>query len=150
ELVTATLRQMAGTRQRCMFCGDSRGTDVDHFRPIAVFRDGTFVWANLVWSCAGCNRAKAQLFAVGGGEVPLLIDPTVDNPWAFLFFESQTGIITARFNAAAGDVDPRGQFTIETLDMNHQAVTEGRRVTQRNLSAAVQAFFDAVAAGTPY
>ena len=28
------LQTMAGNRQRCMYCGDSHGTDIEHFWPV--------------------------------------------------------------------------------------------------------------------
>ncbi len=31
--VLAVLQRMAGTRERCMYCVDSAGSDIEHFRP---------------------------------------------------------------------------------------------------------------------
>ena len=33
KTVFAVLKNMDGNRQRCMYCGDSHGTDIEHFWP---------------------------------------------------------------------------------------------------------------------
>ncbi len=138
--VAMTLMRMTGSRARCMFCGDSQGTDIDHFRPITKFREQTFRWANLLWVCASCNRQKGDQFPVDALGRPLLIDPTAEDPWDYLFFDPHTGIITARYDARTGAPDPKGQRTTDQsmLPLNVEAVTEGRQRATRHLRRAVQ------------
>jgi uncharacterized protein (TIGR02646 family) len=138
--VATTLKGMAGNRARCMFCGDSQGTDVDHFRPIAKYREQTFRWVNLLWICASCNRRKGDQFPVDALGRPLLVDPTAEDPWDYLFFDPHTGNITARYDATTGDPDPKGQQTTEEtlLPLNVEAVTEGRQRASRHLRRAVR------------
>jgi len=85
QVVEETLRRMGGRRQRCMFCEDSRGTDIDHFWPKVPYPERTFVWENLLWVCAGCNRKKGPRFVLDDQGTPLLIDPTAEDPWNHLF-----------------------------------------------------------------
>jgi hypothetical protein len=40
------LVRMAPGIERCMYCGDNRGTDIDHFEPIKELPGGTFEWLN--------------------------------------------------------------------------------------------------------
>lgn len=140
--VAATLKGMAGNRARCMFCGDSQGTDVDHFRPMAKFPEHTFRWANLLWVCAGCNRQKGDQFPADAAGRPLLIDPTAEDPWDYLFFDPCTGNVTARYDASVSDFDPKGQQTTDEriLPLNVEAVTEGRQRATRHLRRAVREF----------
>jgi hypothetical protein len=42
--VVDELRRMAGTRNRCLYCSDSRAADVDHYFPIAVDHFRAFAW----------------------------------------------------------------------------------------------------------
>ena len=71
------LVKMAPGVQRCMYCGDSLGTDIDHFEPIREFPAGTFVWRNHLLACSYCNsNAKRDLFPRDAAGTPLLIDPT--------------------------------------------------------------------------
>lgn len=140
--VAQTLALMSGERQRCMFCGDSRGTDVDHFWPKARFRQRVFRWNNLLWVCSGCNRQKGDQFPLDKNGRPLLIDPTAEDPWNFLYFDAGTGNITAKYDTSTGEPNPKGVQTVDPaiLPLNIEAVTEGRQRTRRNLVRAINTF----------
>ena len=141
------LLSMAGKRERCMYCQDSRGVDIDHLWPKARYPERTFLWENLILLCSGCNRKKGALFELDTRGSALLIDPTQEDPWDHLFYDSRTGIVTARF-LPTGQPDPRGDYTAERskLPLNIQAVTEGRSKIQRNLERCVKRFFESVGA----
>lgn len=91
--ILKSLRSMAGDRERCMYCSDSHGTDIDHFWPKSAYPSKMLVWPNLLLCCAQCGRHKGTQFPLDQDR-PLLIDPTTDNPWDFLEFEPRTGILT--------------------------------------------------------
>jgi len=143
--VAALLARLSGRRQRCMFCEDSRGTQIDHFWPMSPYTEKAFVWENLLWICSGCNRIKGNRFDLDHHGEPLLIDPTAEDPWEFLFFDPDTGIITARFHADTGTSDPKGEYTTRdgVLPLNIDVVADGRRRTYRCLRRAVKSFLDA-------
>jgi len=71
--------------------------------------------------------------------MPLLLNPAEEDPWDSLFFESKTGMIAARYEAAIEAFSPRGAHTIDpkVLPLNIEAVTEARLRTTRNLRRAV-------------
>lgn len=140
-----TLQTMTGVRARCMYCEDSRGTDVDHFYPIVPYRDKTFIWPNMLLNCTDCGRHKTNEFPVDAGGEPLLIDPTSEDPWLSLFYDTRTGNLAARFDPRTGQPMPRGEKTLEALGetLLCEAVVEGRRRTHRNLVRAVRAFLNA-------
>ncbi len=94
--VLSTLRQMSGARQRCMYCLDSHGCDIEHFRPKAVYPERAFRWSNLLLCCTECGRFKGGRFPLQG-EAPLLIDLSAEDPWAHLDFDPDTGNISPRF-----------------------------------------------------
>lgn len=143
-LVARVLARMSGRRARCMFCGDSRGMDIDHFWPVVPYKNRTFLWENLLWVCTECNRKKGNRFDLDEAGRPLLIDPTAEDPWDFLFFDTHTGIIKAKCDPATGAFSPKGTHTTDSgiLPMNIEAVTEGRQRTARNLRRAVDTFLD--------
>ncbi len=143
--VAALLAKMSGKRQRCMFCEDSRGTQIDHFWPMVPYTEKAFVWTNMLWICSGCNQTKGNRFDLDGNDEPLLIDPTAEEPWEFLFFDPDTGIITARFCADTGTGNPKGEYTTRdnVLPLNIDVVADGRRRTYRCLRRAVKNFLDA-------
>jgi uncharacterized protein (TIGR02646 family) len=146
--VARTLASMSGTRQRCMFCGDSRSTDIEHFWPKVRYPPRVFRWDNLLWICTGCNRHKGDRFRLNSRGRPLLIDPSAENPWDFLYFDSLTGNITAKYDPVTGRPSRKGAYTVDpaTLPLNIEAVTEGRQRTRRNLVRAVSTFLKQVLA----
>lgn len=150
--IVIVLRRMVGTRNRCMFCQDSRGTTIEHFWPKAVhlYPEKTFVWTNLLLLCQGCQNHKGDRFDLDMGNQPLLIDPTAEDPWDYLFFESRTGIMTAKVDSETGLPDPKGEHTTDprVLPLNIEAITEGRRRTVCSLRRAIERFFREVEAGT--
>src|SRR5258706_10052016 len=99
--VYGILKTMAGRRERCMYCGDSHGTDIEHFWPKADHPDRMFRWPNLLLCCTECGRFKGSRFPLENG-VPMLVDPTAEDPWQFLDFDPATGVIVARYDNGAG------------------------------------------------
>jgi len=127
-----------------MYCEDSRGTQSDHFWPLARYPKKAFLWENMLWLCAGCNQKKGNQFDLNGSGRPLLINPTDEDPWDFLFFEPDTGIITGRIDPSSGIAHRKGEYTTDpaVLPLNIEPVTDGRRRTYRSLCRAVQRFLD--------
>ena len=75
------LSEMAAGRERCMYCGDNQGTDIDHFEPINRHPMRAFDWTNHVLACSLCNsHLKGAEFPLDEGGKPLLIDPTAEDP----------------------------------------------------------------------
>jgi uncharacterized protein (TIGR02646 family) len=139
--VAQVLARATGPRERCMYCEDSRGTDIEHFRPQTLYREHVFRWLNFLWICTACNRSKGNRFPCDSAGEPLLIDPTLEEPWDFLFFDQDTGEITARWDPATGEESPKGQSLLDVVStLRHQAVTEGRRRTAARLRRAIRSF----------
>jgi uncharacterized protein (TIGR02646 family) len=149
EGVVGTLVLMAGVRARCMFCEDSRGADVEHFWPKVKYPNRTFAWTNMLLVCTACGRKKGDRFELDAANLPLFIDPTAEEPWDFLFFDADTGIITARYNPTTGTPDAKGEHMTAplVLPINVEAITNGRLRTKRNLRRAITAFFHSVNIG---
>lgn len=135
--VLSTLRQMSGTRHRCMYCLDSHGCDIEHFRPKAVYPERAFRWSNLLLCCTECGRFKGDRFPVSGAD-PLLIDPSAEDPWVYLDFDPDTGNIGPRFDVASGDWSVKGRRTVDTLRLDRrEALSQGHLVTFRRLAEVV-------------
>lgn len=123
------LKQMAGARQRCMYCVDSLGSDIDHFWPKSPFPGRMYMWENLVLSCTPCGRIKGNEFPLAN-EMPLLIDPTSENPWDFLDFDSETGNIVPRVERESGTETIKGRETVRVLQLDRrEAIANGYRKT---------------------
>jgi len=148
--VFRTLVEMSGRRERCMYCDDSRGTTIEHFWPKSVYRSKCFRWDNMLLLCQGCQSHKGNRFDLDSSGHPLLINPTVEDPWEFLFFEDTTGILTGRYDLKLQSPDPKGTHTTHRmiLPLNIEAVTEGRLRTKRNLQRAIRTFIQNVEQGS--
>ncbi|MDP9793452.1 uncharacterized protein (TIGR02646 family) [Catenuloplanes nepalensis] len=94
----------------CMYCYESRGTDVDHFVPIVRDPVRTFEWNNHILACGYCNQqAKKERFPTDSAGHPLLLDPSVDDSADHMTLAS-TGLFL--------DLTPRGRETIDVLGLN--------------------------------
>lgn len=144
--VLATLKSMMGERERCMYCLDSHGTDIELFWPKTPYPERMFLWPNLLLCCTECGRLKGSVFPLAEGQ-PLLIDPTAEEPWQYLDFDPTTGNIVARFELDRNNWSPKGLKTVEILHLDRrEAVAVGYQRTYRHLSDIVERF---LAEGTP-
>lgn len=121
------LKRMAGDTERCMYCLDSHGTDVEHFWPKSPYPQRMFEWRNLLLGCTECGRLKGDRFPLDKGE-PLLIDPSDEDPWEHLDFDSETGNLMARVCATSGLPSRKGEATVGLLKLDER---EGRSSVYR-------------------
>ena len=136
--VFATLKRMMGERERCMYCLDSHGTDIEHFWPKTPYPERLFLWPNLLLCCTECGRLKGDRFPLAEGQ-PLLVDPTAEEPWLHLDFDPTTGNVVALFDVNANDLSLKGLKTVEVLQLDRrEALAAGYRRTFRRLSAVVE------------
>jgi hypothetical protein len=85
---------MASGIKRCMYCEDSKGITIEHFRPKKDYPLRAFEWANYLLACTECNsNYKRTLFPLDDQGEPLLLDPTdpTDDPLDHLAFSPSTG-----------------------------------------------------------
>ncbi|MFJ6619937.1 HNH endonuclease [Kitasatospora sp. NPDC091335] len=134
------LGEMAAGRERCMYCGDNQGTDIDHFDPIDRHPIRAFDWTNHVLACSLCNsHLKKAVFPLDPDGKPLLIDPTAEDPTPHL-----------RLVLAVGQyhpLTPRGRATIDLFDLNRGLLAKGRVNAYRVTKACVAQWADATAKG---
>jgi 5-methylcytosine-specific restriction endonuclease McrA len=113
------LNLMAPGYQRCMYCGDSEGTSVDHFEPIARNPFRTFDWLNHLLACSFCNsHQKRSRFPVDDEDEPLLIDPSAEDPFDHLALSLSVGEYRPRSR--------KGEATIDVLGLNRAILVAGR------------------------
>lgn len=133
------LQAMAGNRHRCMYCGDSHGTDIEHFWPKQRHPARMFRWPNMLLCCTECGRFKGDQFPLADG-LPLVVDPTAEDPWQALDFDPTTGNLVARFDPVANGWIPKGIETVKALHLDcREALASGYQQTHRRLKAQVQA-----------
>ncbi|MFF0072157.1 HNH endonuclease [Streptomyces sp. NPDC005494] len=128
----ATLAVMAPGHQRCMYCGDSQGTDIDHFEPKSLAPVRTFEWLNHLLACAYCNsNQKRSKFPRAEDGSPLLLDPTLENPLAHL----RLVLPLCTYKA----LTPQGAACIDVFGLNSRGVlVDGRRTAYGTAKQSVE------------
>lgn len=138
EDVLGMLKRMMGERERCMYCLDSHGTDIEHFWPKAPYPERMFLWPNLLLCCAECGRLKGDRFPLLAGQ-SLMIDPTAEEPWEYLDFDPTTGNIVPRFDLDIDGWSAKGQATVDVLQLDRrEALASGYRRTFLRLATLVE------------
>lgn len=117
--LSAHLVAMAAGLSRCMYCGDSEGTSIDHFQPIALAPQRAFDWLNHLWACAFCNsNQKRDLYPMDRQGRALLIDPTAEEPADHLDLVLATGAYRPRSS--------KGRETIRIFGLDRPVLERGR------------------------
>ncbi|MGH3858993.1 HNH endonuclease [Actinokineospora sp.] len=125
------LAYMAPGVQRCMYCGDSLGADIDHFDPLSRSPLRTFDWLNHLLACSVCNsHQKRDLFPVDDKGRPLLIDPTSEDPFDHLLLSLSVGEYRA--------LTPKGTATIQVFGLNRALLVRGREQARRVVVASLR------------
>jgi len=132
--VKRKLRRMAPGRERCMYCEDSEGTDIDHFRPKSRYPSHAFRWPNYLYACSRCNsNEKRYDFPLDAAGNPLLIDPTAEDPSPHFQLVPETGQLVP--------LSPKGESTAQVFGLNRREVlTEGRRYAWTTLLELLRAY----------
>jgi uncharacterized protein (TIGR02646 family) len=124
--IREVLSRMASGIERCMYCEDSAGTDIEHFWPKAAYPDRAFEWLNYLIACSRCNsNFKRDQFPLGPAGAPLLLNPTEDDPLDHLSFSPSTGRFESR--------SLKGEPSIEVFGLNRAVLTRGRTNAWRAL-----------------
>jgi uncharacterized protein (TIGR02646 family) len=144
--VLSALRRMAGDAERCMYCLDSQGTDVEHFWPKKPYPERMAVWTNMLLGCTPCGRFKGHRFPLDGAGSPLLVDPTTDDPWEHLDFDVDTGNLTARYDVT-GTASAKGTATVSLLQFDRREALQ--RLYRRSFLRLCNAVDSAISSGTP-
>ena len=110
---------MAAGIQRCMYCGDNLGTDIDHFDPISHSPLRAFDWLNHLLACSFCNsNQKRDKYPCDAAGNCLLIDPSRDDPSQHL----RLTLINGRFDG----LSDKGRETIDVFGLNRPDLVLGR------------------------
>jgi uncharacterized protein (TIGR02646 family) len=126
-----------------MYCVDSEGSDIEHFWPKSLYPDRMYAWGNLLIACTKCGRFKGKQFPRADDGMPLLIDPSAEDPWEFLDFNPETGNLDARFVFSAEAYSAKGETTVTVLHLNsREGVSSGFRKTYRRLCELVTEWCD--------
>jgi uncharacterized protein (TIGR02646 family) len=128
--VRGQLAAMAPGIERCMYCGDNRGTDIDHFEPISHGPIKTFEWLNHLLACSSCNsNEKRSEFPYDTAGNRLLVDPTAEIPSEHLTLILSSGEYRSD--------TVKGEATIRVFNLNRGDLMRGRQDAFRTRGAVL-------------
>lgn len=139
--VVAALKKMAGKGQRCMYCSGNEASDVEHYRPKAVFPEHAMEWGNYLWTCTICNRHKADRFPPDTQPGARLINPAEEDPWQF-FFIDEYGLLTPRYDRDADAPNARAESTQDIVRLNREVLQEARKERLDDLKGRAREWSD--------
>lgn len=120
DAIKNALHHMASGIERCMYCCDSHGTDIEHFWPKSKHPHRAFVWENYLLACSHCNsNEKRTKFPQDAAGNPLLIDPSADDPLEHLVLSPDTGEYRA--------ITQKGEKSRDVFGLNRYVLTAGRQ-----------------------
>jgi uncharacterized protein (TIGR02646 family) len=150
EKALKALQAATGATEPCMYCVDNHGTDIEHFWPKSEYLDRVFSWDNWLLCCTECGRIKGSQFPLDQERQPLLIDPTVEDPWAFMDFDPDTGNLVARFDTTSSGWMIKGEETVRVLQLSsREALANRYKNTYRRLRLAVQGILETPSTPAP-
>ncbi|MCP4217026.1 MAG: hypothetical protein GY765_20430 [bacterium] len=107
---------------RCMYCEVNEGTDIEHFYPKSAFPLKAFLWENYLYACGNCNsNYKRTRFPLDAEGLPLLIDPTAEDPHEHIRLTPTCGTFMAKTR--------KGDNSIEVYGLNRETLKDGRKST---------------------
>ncbi|HXP90618.1 MAG TPA: hypothetical protein VN931_06800 [Fibrobacteria bacterium] len=118
--IRTVLGQMAGSLESCMYCSHSHGSDIDHFWPKRQYHAKMYDWMNYLLCCTECGRIKGVKFPLDPLGNPLLINPSVLDPWEHLDFDPSTGNITSRYITPSSTFSLLGDETVKALELDQR------------------------------
>ncbi|MCW2305305.1 hypothetical protein M2324_003726 [Rhodovulum sulfidophilum] len=122
---------------------DSHGCDIEHFIPKSDYYGVTYLWDNMLLCCTECGRLKGSDLPVDESGI-LLVNPMEEDPWIFLDFDPDLGIITAAYSVALGGFDPKGVETVKTIRLDkREALQSIYKRAYRRLTRAIRNLLDA-------
>ena len=131
---------MALGLEQCMYCGSDSATDIDHFEPRARNPLRTFEWLNHLLACGTCNsNQKRDRFPTDNDGRPLLINPTVDDPFQHMTLSLSADVYYP--------LSAKGTATIEVCGLNRRLLVDGRRRSRQTIALCLPQWHEAYEAG---
>jgi len=138
--VKEKLQGLCGAGQLCMYCSSTEPSQVEHYKPLALFPELAMEYVNYLWSCDICNRtykgSKFPPLNCAGGEI---LNPLDDNVWDFFYIDHTFGRLMKR-------IDPNTRAYFSRAESTCTYVGVDREVVQLKRQARYKAIVREVAA----
>jgi hypothetical protein len=133
EPVITALRGLCGQGELCMYCSSTEPSQVEHFRPLALFPERALDYSNYLWSCDICNRYKGNKFPPHNHPGEQILNPLDDDVWEHFFIDDEFGRLLRRVSPATGKPLPQAVSTCEVVGIDRENVQIKRSRRYRNL-----------------
>jgi hypothetical protein len=132
-----------------MYCSSNEPSQVEHYRPLAVFPERAKEYENYLWSCDICNRShKGDRFPPDTEQGEMILNPLDDDVWEHFFIDEHFGRLLCRVNPATNRRLPRADSTCLVVGIDREIVQEKRTRRYRNLRRDGQRLITDFQAGT--
>jgi uncharacterized protein (TIGR02646 family) len=167
--VRAKLAEMCAGAQRCAYCEDSYGDEVEHIKPKDFYPDQTFAWDNYLYACGACNGRKNNRWAVfsdsTGNRVniqkkdppvppepgdPLFLNPRQEDPLPAVALDLVDSFYFAPSAEEGSQDHERADYTIEILCLNtRDALPAAREEAYENYVSRLSRYITLRDSGAP-
>jgi hypothetical protein len=87
---------------------------------------------------------KGSQFPLDRHLIPLLVDPSAEDPWNYLSFDPQTGNMTPKYDPATNTFSPKGEATVRMFRLDRrEALSIGYKKSFRVLNKILSNALDA-------
>ena len=111
-----SLKDLAGVGGLCMYCSANEPSQLEHYRPLAVFPKQAMTYENFLWSCDVCNRRyKGTRFPPDTEPGERILNPLDDNVWEHFFLDAKFGRLLRRVDPDTEEPLPRATSTCSVV-----------------------------------
>lgn len=135
-------------KNKCAYCESiEHKPETEHYRPISKYKYLAYEWSNLLPACHSCNLNKKDKFPtkkpkytgtsitnvedLNKIEAPFIINPEIDNPENFFYFNESTGEIKAKNN------NKKAKETIKICKLNRTNLIVRRKEKYDNIKLLI-------------
>ena len=133
--VVTNLRSICGNGELCMYCSSNEPSQIEHYRPIAVFPEHAMRYDNYTWSCDICNRAKGDKFPPTTEPGDEILNPLHDSVWEHFFIDETFGRLIKR-STLDGDYLPRAVSTCSIVKIDRENIQIKRQSRYKSILRA--------------
>lgn len=142
-----TLINMCLGNERCMYCEDNDGDQIEHIKPKSLYPEEMFIWGNFLFACPKCNRIKNNKYAIIDNSnllieitrkkndpvvpppqgISAFLNPRVDNPIDDIGLDLQDTFRFVAINTGNALTFQKAEYTINTLKLNRGKLPRARQ-----------------------
>jgi hypothetical protein len=139
EPVVNALKSISGIGELCMYCSANEPSQVEHYRPLAVFPGKAMTYENYLWCCDICNRNyKGQRFPPDTGPGAQILNPIDDNVWHYFFLDERFGRLIQCVDPDTAEALPRAVSTCSVVGIDRETLQIRRQHRYASLRRDVE------------